>query len=433
MGLTDTAIRKLKPEEKPYRISDGKGLFLEVSPQGGKLWRWAYRFEGKQKKLGLGRYPEVSLAAARELHSETRRLLASGADPMLERKIQKVRAIQNPQRPAVVSKHLATPICTPSPARQSRDADDLAQEVTSDSPFRVLAVHWFDHWKNGKAPKHVSRTRNRLDRNLFPPLAALPISRIEPKDIIRMVKFVEERGVLEVARRSLEITKQIFEFGIAHDYVKLSPAASIRPKLVLKPYVAKNMARVEENDLPGLLRAIGGFGGRKLVLYALRLMTLTFLRTGELLGAEWKEFDLKKRQWKVPAMRMKMDSDHIVPLSRQAIAILKNIKALTGDSQYVFPGEYQNTKTMNTNALLEALYAMGYKGKQTGHGFRGLASTMLHELGYPHEHIELQLAHTKRDKVAAAYNYALYLEPRAQMMQDWADRIDGLMQQNDAE
>lgn len=424
MGLTDTALKKLKPEEKPYRVSDGQGLFVEVAPTGGKLWRWAYRFAGKQKLMALGAYPGVTLAEARERHQRGRRLLATGLDPMTERKIEKVRALAKNKRQG----NEATQVSRDEPESESDDAHELVMEITPDSPFRLLALHWFHHWQKDKEAKYRRRTRSRLELNLFPALGALPISRIEPKDIIRMAKAVEERGVKEVARRSLELTKQVFEYGIAHDYVKTSPAAAVRPKLVLQPYKAKNQTRVPAHELPDLLGAIDAFQGRKLVMYAMQLMAMTFLRTSELLGAEWREFDLKNKQWKIPAERMKMDQDHIVPLSDQALKVLAELKKLSGTSQYVFPGDYKTTKTMNTNAILEALYDMGYKGKQTGHGFRGIASTILHEKGYPHEHIEIQLAHTKKDKVSAAYNYALYLEPRARMMQEWADYLDKIRQ-----
>ena len=413
MSLTDTTIKRLKTTDKPYRIADGKGLYLEVTPAGGKLWRWAYRFNGRQKKMGFGQYPNVALADARDRHHEATRLLASGVDPMVERKLGKARTNKKPHK---------------IPAVQPEGTPETLEEITLDSPFRVLALSWFHHWNSDKAPKHAKRTCARLEANLFPTLGDLPISRIEPRDIIRMVKTVEARGVNEVARRSLELTKQIFEYGIAHDYVKISPAAAVRPKLVLQSYKTKHQARVGEAELPALLRDIDGYQGRALVTYALQLMALTFLRTDELTGAEWREFDFARKQWKVPALRMKMDQEHIVPLSNQAIEVLKRLKTLSGNSPYVFPGAYKHTGTMNNNALLEALYEMGYKGKQTGHGFRGLASTILHEQGFPHEHVELQLAHTPKDKVSAAYNYALYLEPRAQMMQAWADYLDSLRQ-----
>jgi len=399
MGLTDTAIKRLKSEAKAYRVSDGKGLFIEVSPQGGKLWRWAYRFDGKQKKMGLGRYPEVSLAEARDRHQEARRLLATGADPMVERKIEKVRTSVK-----LVSRKLSA-VQPEQPAglvASSQDADELIESISPQSSFRTLALHWFHHWKSCKDAKYVKRTRSRLELNLFPTLGALPIDRIEPADVIAMAKAVEARGVQEVARRSLELTKQIFEYGIAHGLMKSSPAAAIRPKLVLQPYKARNQARVKERELPAILKAIDEFTGRKLVKLAMKLMMLTLLRTSELRGAEWAEFDFRKKQWKVPAERMKMGQEHIVPLSRQALNILAELKKLSGKGQYVFPGEFQNTQTMNANAILEALYDMGYKGKQTGHGFRGIASTILHEQGFPHQHIELQLAHTDKDKVSAA-------------------------------
>jgi integrase len=239
-----------------------------------------------------------------------------------------------------------------------------------------------------------------------------------------MVKSIEGRGVGDLARRALETTGQIFRFGIAHGYTKRNPASEIKPSDILRPTKKNNLARIDAKDLPGLLRAIEVYQGSHVTRLAIKLMALTFVRTTELIGAKWEEFDMEARRWNLPAERMKMDTPHIVPLAAQAIEVLEMLRTLTGDSEFLFPGDRTPEKTMSNNTILMALKRMGYQGRMTGHGFRGLASTILHEKGYEHEHIELQLAHAPRNAVSAAYNHALYLEPRAKMMQDWADFLE---------
>jgi integrase len=387
--LTDTEIRKSKPTDNAYRLPDGKGLFLFITPTGGRLWRFKYRYDGKQKLMALGQYPDVPLVLARERHAEARKLLATGADPMAQRKAEKT-----------------------------------ARKATDENSFQTIAGLWLEHWRVGKSHQHVDATRRRIKANVFPLLGARPITEIEAPELVAMVKSIEGRGVGDLAKRALETTGQIFRFGIAHGYTKRNPAAEIKPSDILRPTKKTNLARVDVKELPALLRAIEVYQGTHITRLAMKLLALTFVRTTELIGAKWEEFDLEARRWNIPASRMKMKTPHIVALSSQTIEVLELLRSLARSDELLFPGDRNPDKPMSNNTILLALKRMGYQGRMTGHGFRGLASTILHEQGYPHEHIELQLAHAPRNAVSAAYNHALYLEPRAKMMQDWADFLE---------
>ncbi len=389
MALTDTEIRRSKPAEKSYKVSDSGGLHLLITPAGGKLWRWKYRFQGAEKLMALGRYPDISLADARESRDAARRRLASGVDPMAERLAE-------------------------------RNAVIVATEYT----FEKIAARWLEHWKGNKSARHVATTRNRLRVNVYPVLGSRPVAEIEPMELVELAKRVEARGASDMAKRILQIVGMVLRYAVAHGFSKRNPASEIRPSDILKPTRKTNMARIDAKELPALLRAIEVYEGRQLTRLAIKLMALTFVRTSELIGARWDEFDFEAMRWSIPAERMKMKMPHIVPLSRQAIEVLELLRTISGDEQLVFPGEQDSQKPMSNMTILKALERMGYKGRMTGHGFRGLASTILHEQGYNHDHIELQLAHAPRNAVSAAYNHALYLEPRAKMMQDWADFLE---------
>ena len=389
MPLTDTAIRRSRPGDKPYKLTDGKGLYLLVNPSGGKLWRWKYRFEGKEKLMPFGTYPEVTLAEARDRHTEARRTLAAGSDPMAERK-----------------------------------AKSEAVKAETENRFSEIAALWFNHWKSDKSSRHVDATRRRMEANIFPVLGDRPIAAISPREIVAMVKGIEARGVADLAKRALETVGQIYRYAVAHGYTDRNPAAEFKPSDVLRPTRKVNLARIDASELPALLRSIEVYEGRQLTRLAIKLMALTFVRTSELICAQWNEFDFEARRWNIPAERMKMKTPHIVPLSSQALEVLELLRTISGNHALIFPGEQDSRKPMSNMTILKALERMGYKGRMTGHGFRGLASTILHEQGYSHEHIELQLAHAPRNAVSAAYNHALYLEPRAKMMQDWADFLE---------
>lgn len=385
MTLTDTAIRKAKPQPTAYRISDGGGLYLQVSPAGGKLWRWKYRFDGKEKLMSLGGYPDVSLSLARERHLEARKLLATGTDPMAGRK---------------------------------------AEKAAAENSFQSIALAWWQHWQDGMNQRHALQVKRRMEADIFPVFGARPIAAIEAPELVAMVKAIEARGARDLAKRALETTGQVFRYAIAHGYSRRNPASEIRPGDILKSTRKVNYARVDAKELSSLLRSIEVYQGKHVTRLALKLIALTFVRTGELIGAKWSEFDLEAGRWDIPAERMKMRTPHVVPLAKQALEVLDTLHTLTGESEWLFPGDRNAKKPMSNNTILKALERMGYKGRMTGHGFRGLASTILHERGCPHDHIELQLAHAPRNAVSAAYNHALYLEPRARMMQDWADFLE---------
>jgi integrase len=387
--LSDTSLRKASPGPTPYRMTDGRGLFVMVTPAGGKLWRYKYRHEGREKLMTFGAYPDVGLATARERHTAARKLLAEGTDPMGQRK-----------------------------------ADKLAGALAERHSFQTVAGQWLEHWKTGKSPRHADVTRRRLEANVYPKLGGRPIAEIEAPELVAMAKAVEARGVGDLARRSLETTGQIFRYAIAHGYCSRNPTADIKPRDVLRPTVKTNLARVDAKALPGLLRAIEVYQGKVVTRLATKLMALTFVRTSELIGGRWEEIDWAESRWNIPAERMKMKTPHIVPLSTQALEVLRLLKTLTGTCALMFPGDVDRRKSMSNNTILFALRRMGYGSVMTGHGFRGLASTLLHEQGWPHEHIELQLAHAPRNAVSAAYNHALYLKPRAEMMQAWGDYLE---------
>jgi len=388
-GLTDTEIKRAKAAEKAYSMGDGGGLYLWVKPTGGKLWRWSYRFDGKEKLMSLGKYPDVPLALARERHAEARKLLATGVDPMAQRKAEKT-----------------------------------AEKVAVENSFQSITAQWLEHWQEGKSPRHVDYVKRRMETDILPCLGARPIEEIEAPELVAMANAIQDRGARDIAKRALETVGQVFRFGIAHGYAIRNPATEIRPSDILKSTRKVNYARVDARDLPALLRNIEVYQGTHVTRLAMKVLAMTFVRTSELIQAKWAEFDLEAARWDIPAERMKMRTPHIVPLATQALETLAILHNLTGHSEWLFPGDRNLKKPMSNNTILKALERMGYKGRMTGHGFRGLASTILHEQGYNHDHIELQLAHAARNAVSAAYNHALYLEPRARMMQDWADFLE---------
>jgi integrase len=383
--LTDALLRSVKPSDRPQKLSDGGGLHLLITPAGGRYWRYNYRVDGKQKTLALGVYPDVRLVQARARHQEARRQLADGIDPAIKKEV-------------------------------------------SGLTFEMAARQWHDHWKVNRNERHAHYVLSRLEADIFPAIGALRLSEIPTSAFRRAVKKIEARGALDIAKRVLQTCGQIMRYAVANDLASHNPVGEIKPADVLKPHKRRNYPRVGAKELPDLLRAIDVYVGGEHTRLALRLMALTFVRTSELIGARWSEFDLQASRWDIPAERMKMKTPHIVPLSRQAKTVLAELKAISFGKALVFPGDLRPTQPMSNNTMLYALYRMGYRGRMTGHGFRGVASTLLHEQGWPHEHIELQLAHQERDDTSAAYNHALYLEPRATMMQAWADHLDALRQ-----
>ena len=391
--LTDTAIRNVKPTEKAFRVADSGGLYLEVSPSGGKLWRFKYRFDRKQKLMALGAYPDVSLPKARDRRDQARRLLADGMDPGEQRKA----------------------------AKQTRAG--LAANT-----FEVIGREWYAKAMEGKAETTKEKLMRRLEVDVFPWIGARPVTEITPGDLVRIVERMESRGAVDLAKRVHNAVLRIFKYAVTKGFTANNPAQSIDLNLILPQKGVQHHASVTDPEAVGeLLRAIDGFTGAFSTNCALRLAALVFVRPGNLRHAEWTEIDFKKAEWRIPAGKMKIAEQHIVPLSTQAVAILREIQPLTGGGRYVFPSERGQSAVMSENTINAALRRLGYtKDEMTGHGFRSMASTLLHELGLPHAVIERQLAHGERNKVSAAYNFAEHLPERRKMMQQWADYLDKL-------
>jgi integrase len=395
MPLTDQAIKKAKAGPRPVKMSDGHGLYLLVTETGSKLWRWKYRIDGKEKVMSLGAYTDVSLASARELMAVQRKSLKAGTDPMAQRKATK-----------------------------------LAKQVAADNSFQTVALLWWEQWREAKSPRHADDVLRRLNADIFPAIGKRPVSEIQAPELVAMVKAIAGRGALDIAKRALQSSGQVFRYSIAHGLATRNPATDIKPADVLASREKVNFARLDSKELPELMRHIDAYQGAAVTRLAMKLMGLTFVRTSELIAARWEEFDLEAARWNIPAARMKMKTPHIVHLSTQAIEILQTLHIVSGHGALLFPGERDHEKPMSNNTILKALERMGYKGRMTGHGFRGIASTVLHEMGFNHAHIELQLAHQERDQVSAAYNYATYLEERAKMMQHWGDYLENCTKAN---
>lgn len=391
MPLSDTAIRNAKPADKPRKLADGGGLYIEVAPSGGKWWRFKYRFEGKEKRLSLGVYPDVGLKDARDKHAEARKLLAAGVDPSANKKAAK-----------------------------------SAQGERAANSFEIVAREWFDKHAPNWKENHSGKIIRRLEVDIFPWLGARPVGEITAPDLLAAIRRIESRGALETAHRALANCGQVFRYAIATGRAQRDTAADLRGSL--PPVKEKHHASITDPKAIGeLLRDIEGYQGAFVTKCALRLAPLVFLRPGELRKAEWAEIDLDKAEWRIPAARMKMNAVHIVPLASQAVAILRELHPLTGSGKYVFPGARSAARPMSENAVLAALRRMDYAtDEMTGHGFRSMASTLLNEQGYNRDAIERQLAHAERDGVRAAYNYAEYLLERKKMMQSWADYLGAL-------
>jgi len=387
--LTDTRVKTAKPQDKIFKLTDERGLHLSVYPNGSKLWQMRYRFEGKQKTASIGKYPEVSLAEAREKRDQMRKQVANEIDPVEAKRVNK-------------------------------QVKKFAQE----NSFEAVARAWYASWAAARSPRHAEYVLRRLEADVFTVIGKRPISEVKAPELVAMMKAIEKRGALDIAKRAFQTTGQVFRYAIAHALADRNPTADVKPSDVLASRRKENYARVDAKELPNLLRKIEGYQGTPVTRLAIKLLALTFVRTGELIGAKWEEFDLEAAEWRIPAERMKMRTPHIVPLSKQAIQILQVLHGVTGHSKFLFPGERDHAKQISNNTILKALERMGYKGRMTGHGFRGLASTILHEKDFNHQHIELQLAHQERNQISASYNHAKYLTQRTKMMQWWADYLD---------
>ena len=391
MALTDIAIRKAKPVDKTQRLFDGGGLYLELSPAGGKWWRLKYRFGGKEKRLSLGTYPDTGLADARDKRDAARKLLAAGVDPGEQRKAVKA-----------------------------------AGEERATNSFAVIAAEWLALQRPRMAAATLEKAEWTFDELVNPWIGGHPITAIDAPELLKVLRRIEERGAHETAHRTKQRCGQVFRYAISTGRAKHDPTADLRGALA--PVVSTSRAAITDPAKVGdLLRAIGTYQGSLVTKCALRLAPLVFVRPGELRKAEWTEIDLDRAQWRIPAARMKMREEHIVPLAPQAVAILRELQPLTGHGQYLFPSYRGKARTMSENTVNAAVRYMGFdKDTMTGHGFRAMASTRLNEMGWTPDVIERQLAHAERNKVRAAYNRAQYLDERTRMMQAWADYLDGL-------
>lgn len=389
MSLTDAAARQAKPREKAYKLSDSAGLYLLVQPNGAKYWRVKYRIAGKEKVLALGVYPDVTLTEARAKRDDARKVIGNGTDPITIKREQK---------------------------RQDK--------LKAANSFEAIAREWHDHQKGRWIPDHAAKVIGSLEKEMFPAIGAYPITEITAPMVLEAVRKVEKRDALDVASRVLQRTSAAFRFAIQTGRAEHNPCTDLIG--ALKTRKVQHRAALERAELPEFLKKLENYDGHLLTRLALRLVMLTFVRSHELRGARWEEFDLERAEWRIPAERMKMRAPHIVPLSKQALAVLEEIKPITGRYALVFPSQNDHQKPMSENTLLYAMYRMGYHQRATVHGFRATASTILNESGFNHDVIERQLAHAERNKVRAAYHRSEYLAERAKMMQWWANFIDGV-------
>ena len=393
MKLNDVAVRKARPEAKQRKLADGGGLYVLIHPNGGKYWQLAYRFAGKQKTLALGIYPDVSLAEAREKRDAARKLIAKDIDP--------------------------------SAAKQ---AESREKKIAAANTFEAVTREWVENKSNDWTAGHKALTLRTLEQDAFPLLGNRPIAEISSSELLATIRDIEKRGALEIASRVLQRCSAVFRYAIATDRCKNNPAYKMSE--ALKSPTRTHYNTIEKGGFPQLLRDIDSYQGNPMTVCILQLMALTFTRTGELLGAQWKEIDLDRAEWLIPAERMKMRRPHLVPLSSQAVAVFREAAKFSGDREHVFPNRNDPSKPASNAIILRALGRMGYTGKMTGHGFRSAASTMLNEnkskWGIHRDTIELQLAHVEKNASRAAYNFAEYLDERRTMMQQWADYLDKL-------
>ncbi|HVR91463.1 MAG TPA: integrase arm-type DNA-binding domain-containing protein [Novosphingobium sp.] len=392
MALTDVAIRAAKAKAKPYKLGDALGLFLLVQPSGGKLWRLKYRVAGAEKKLTLGTYPETSLSEARDKRDRARKMIADGADPAIERQREKIRA-----------------------------------KISADNTFATVAAEYIEKRKRDGWAQVTAAKNEFLLARLSPGIGRLPIAEIVPTDILPLLRKIEARGNFETARRTLQFASSVFRYGVATARIPSDPTRDLRGALTA-PNTKPHAAIIDAKLVGKLLRAIDGYDGAIATKVALQIAPHVFVRPGELRQAEWREFDLDAAVWTLPAAKMKMRRAHYVPLSTQAVALLRSIEAVTGAGKYVFPSIRSNARPMSENTLNAALRRMGYTGDEmTAHGFRAMASTLLNESGkWSPDAIERALAHGDSDKIRGTYHRGTHWQERVPMAQWWSDHLDQL-------
>jgi integrase len=391
MPLTDITVKSAKPQDKNYKLSDEKGLFLLINKSGGKYWRFKYRFLEKEKLLSFGVYPEISLKEARDKRDEARKLIREGIDPAQQKKVEK-----------------------------------LTRHINSENSFENITREWHEKQKPSWTERYARHVLKRLEDNLFKFIGYKSINEITAPELLASIREIEKRGAIDIAHRVLQTSGQIFRYAIVTGRATHDVSADLKGALQTRKKQHYNS--LPEKEFPEFLQKLetydGEYEGDKQTKLAFKLLINTFVRTVEIRGARWEEFDFVKKEWRIPAERMKMREEHIVPLSKQSLAILAELKPITGHRELLFPNRNKPLTPISENTLIYALYRMGYKGRTTTHGFRSTASTILHENRFPSDIIELQLSHSERNEVKASYNFAKYLPDRHKMMQWWSDYID---------
>ncbi|EFI9702283.1 tyrosine-type recombinase/integrase [Escherichia coli] len=387
MKLNARQVDAAKPREKAYKLADGAGLYLEVVPSGSRYWRMKYRFNGKEKRMAFGVYPAVSLAQARALRDDAKKKLAEGIDPSLAKKEEK-----------------------------------LVRDVQLNNTFQAVALEWHgtkvSRWSEGYASDIIEA----FNKDIFPYIGQQPVNEIKPLVLLNVLRRIESRGATEKAKKVRQRCSEVFRYAIVTGRAEYNPAADLTS--AMSGHESKHYPFLTVEELPDFFKALAGYTGSPLVVLAARLLILTGVRTGELRGAFWSEFDLEKAVWEIPAERMKMKRPHLVPLSTQALEIVQQLKVMSGQYPQVFPGRNDPRKTMSEASINQVFKRIGYTGRVTGHGFRHTMSTILHEEGFNTAWIETQLAHVDKNAIRGTYNHALYLEGRREMMQWYADYIN---------
>jgi integrase len=390
MSLTDLEIRRAKPAEKTYTKSDGNGLSLQIEPNGSKGWRFRYRFEGKAKMLSLGTYPKVSLSEARRKRDEAQELLAAGINPSDNRKEKK-----------------------------------QAQQNKLENTFESIAREWYQRRYDLWAESYRTEMIATFEKDVFPYIGHRPIESITPMELMGVLTRLEERGATEKMRKVRQRCGEVWKYAVATGRASINPAPDLAS--VMMPHKKKHYPHLKAVELPEFLTVLQGYTGNILVKLAMKLLILTGTRPGELRKAKWSEINIEQAIWDIPLERMKMRRSHIVPLSKQAIAILQELQPMTSAYSFVFPGRIERTKPISDMSLNVLIRRVGFGGRATGHGFRHTMSTILHEQGYNTAWIELQLAHVDKNTIRGTYNHAQYLEQRREMLQWYGDYIDGLV------
>ncbi|HHG9356259.1 TPA: tyrosine-type recombinase/integrase [Klebsiella pneumoniae] len=393
MKLNARQVDAAKPKEKAYKLADGAGLYLEVVPSGSRYWRMKYRFNGKEKRMAFGVYPAVSLAQARALRDEAKKKLAEGIDPSFAKKEEK-----------------------------------LVRDVRLHNTFQAVALEWHgtkvSRWSEGYASDIIEA----FNKDIFPYIGQQPVNEIKPLVLLNVLRRMESRGATEKAKKVRQRCSEVFRYAIVTGRAVYNPAADLTS--AMSGHESKHYPFLTVEELPDFFKALSGYTGSPLIVLAARLLILTGVRTGELRGAFWSEFDLEKAVWEIPAERMKMKRPHLVPLSTQALEIVQQLKVMSGQYPLVFPGRNDPRKTMSEASINQVFKRIGYTGKVTGHGFRHTMSTILHEEGFNTAWIETQLAHVDKNAIRGTYNHALYLEGRKEMMQWYGDYVDSCESNN---